>query len=102
MIALAQEAETRGYDTAWAAEASAADALMTLAVIAAHTSRLRVASGTVPIQTRTPIVLAMAATTLGPPAPRRGAHRAGGASPILGSQGPRVPAREPRAHRHQA
>ena len=70
-IALAQGAETRGYDTAWAAEASGADALMTLALIASHTSRLRVACGVVPIQTRTPIVLAMAATTLGHVSPGR-------------------------------
>src|SRR5262249_59251822 len=83
IIELAQEAEERGYDTAWAAEASGADALTTLAVIASHTSRLRVATGVVPIQTRTPIVLAMAATTLGHLAPGRVALGIGVASPIL-------------------
>src|SRR6266571_650204 len=98
MIALAQEAETRGYDTAWAAEASGADALMTLAVIAVHTSRLRVASGIVPIQTRTPIVLAMAATTLGHLAPGRVALGVGVSSPIIVGQWHGLPFRKPLAH----
>ncbi len=102
MIALAQEAETRGYDTAWAAEASGADALMTLAVIAAHTSRLRVASGIVPIQTRTPIVLAMAATTLGHLAPGRVALGVGVSSPIIVGQWHGLPFRKPLAHMREA
>ena len=102
MIALAQEAETRGYDTAWAAEASGADALMTLAVIAVHTSRLRVASGIVPIQTRTPIVLAMAATTLGHLAPGRVALGVGVSSPIIVGQWHGLPFRKPLAHMREA
>ena len=98
IIELAQEMETRGYDTAWAAEASGADALMTLAVIASHTSRLRVATGVVPIQTRTPIVLTLAATTLGHLAPGRVALGVGVSSPIIVGQWHGLPFRKPLQH----
>jgi probable F420-dependent oxidoreductase len=97
-IALAQEAETRGYDTAWAAEASGADALITLASIASTTSRLRLATGIVPIQTRTPIVLAMAATTLGHLAPDRIALGVGVSSSIIVGQWHGLPFRKPLQH----
>ena len=97
-IALAQEAETRGYDTAWAAEASGADAVTTMALIASNTTRLRVASGVVPIQTRTPIVLAMSATTLGHVAPGRVALGVGVSSPIIVGQWHGLPFRKPLQH----
>jgi probable F420-dependent oxidoreductase len=68
---IAREAETRGYRTAWVAEASGGDALVLATAIAAHAGTLRIASGVVPVQTRTPIVLGQAAATLGHLAPGR-------------------------------
>lgn len=70
-VALAREAEQRGYDTAWTAEVSGQDAFTPMTLIAHSTTRLRVATGVVPIQTRTPIVLGMTAATLGHVAPGR-------------------------------
>ena len=98
VVTLAQEAETRGYDMAWAAEASGADALVTLGIIASHTTRLHVATGIVPIQTRTPIVLTMAATTLGHVAPGRMALGIGVSSPIIVGQWHGLPFRKPLQH----
>jgi probable F420-dependent oxidoreductase len=70
-IDLVREIETRGYRRAWLGETAGADALTVMALIAAHTSRLEMATGVLPIQTRTPMVLAMAATTLAHVAPGR-------------------------------
>jgi len=97
-IALAREVETCGYDTAWAAEAAGADAFTTMAIIASHTTRLRVASGVVPIQTRTPIVQAMTATTLAHVAPGRIALGIGVSSPIIVGQWHGLPFRKPIEH----
>src|SRR2546427_6533148 len=83
---------------AWAAEASGADALVTLGIIASHTTRLHVATGIVPIQTRTPIVLTMAATTLGHVAPGRMALGIGVSSPIIVGQWHGLPFRKPLQH----
>ncbi|HEU5320573.1 MAG TPA: LLM class flavin-dependent oxidoreductase, partial [Methylomirabilota bacterium] len=69
--AVAQEAEARGYDTAWAGEVAGGDALTLLALVAGHTERLRVATGVLPVQTRTPVVLGLSAATLDHAAPGR-------------------------------
>ena len=68
---LMREVEARGYRRAWMGEAAGADAVTAMALIAAHTSRLEMATGVLPIQTRTPIVLGMTAATLGHAAPGR-------------------------------
>ena len=60
-----REVETRGYRTAWTGEAAGSDAVTIMALIAAHTTRLRMATAVLPIQTRTPTVLGMTAATLG-------------------------------------
>ena len=65
------EVEARGYRTAWMGEAAGTDAVTVMALIAAHTTRLEMATGVLPIQTRTPIVLGMTAATLGHAAPGR-------------------------------
>jgi probable F420-dependent oxidoreductase len=52
-------------------EAAGADAVSVMATIAAHTTRLEVATAVLPIQTRTPVVLGMTAATLGHAAPGR-------------------------------
>ena len=69
--ALACEVEARGYRRAWMGESAGADAVTVMTLTAAHTQRLEVATAVLPIQTRTPIVLAMTAATLGHAAPGR-------------------------------
>ena len=70
-VALAREIEARGYRRAWTGETVGADALSVMTLLAAVTPRLEMATGVLPIQTRTPVVLAMAAATLGHVAPGR-------------------------------
>lgn len=81
--ALAREAEARGYRTAWTGEVTGADAFTTLALVGCATSRLGLATGIVPIQTRTPVVLALAAATLAHAAPGRFALGLGISSRII-------------------
>jgi len=71
LVALAREVEARGYRTAWMGEAAGTDAVTVMTLMAAHTTRLEVATGVLPIQTRTPVVLGMTAATLGHIAPGR-------------------------------
>jgi len=80
---LAREAEARGYRTAWTGEVAGADALTTLALVGCATSRLGLATGIVPIQTRTPVVLALAAATLAHAAPGRFALGLGISSRVI-------------------
>ena len=70
-VALVREVESRGYRTAWTGEAAGADAFTVMTLMAAATERLELATGVVPIQTRTPVVLGMTAATLGHVAPGR-------------------------------
>ena len=70
-IAMAREAEERGFAAVWTGEAAGPDAVTTLAVVASHTERIGVAAGVVPVQTRTPVVLGMTAASLGHVAPGR-------------------------------
>src|SRR5687767_13656686 len=64
LIALAQEAERLGYDSAWAAEAWGTDAVTVLAWLAATTMRIKVGSAILQIPARTPALAAMTAATL--------------------------------------
>src|SRR5881394_1707830 len=63
-IALAQEAERLGYDSAWAAEAWGTDAVTVLSWLAATTTTLKVGSAIMQIPSRTPANTAMTAATL--------------------------------------
>jgi F420-dependent oxidoreductase-like protein len=63
-IALAQEAERLGYESAWAAEAWGTDAATVLSWLAATTTRLKVGSAIFQIPARTPATTAMTAATL--------------------------------------
>jgi probable F420-dependent oxidoreductase len=101
-VALAREAEARGYDTAWTAEVSGQDAFTTMTLIASQTTRLRVATGVVPVQTRTPIVLAMTAATLANVAPGRIALGLGVSSPVIVGQWHGLPFRKPLAQLREA
>jgi F420-dependent oxidoreductase-like protein len=64
LIALAQEAERLGYDSAWAAEAWGTDAVTVLAWLAATSERIKVGSAIMQIPGRTPANAAMTAMTL--------------------------------------
>src|SRR5881392_1980501 len=64
LIALAQEAERLGYDSAWAAEAWGTDAVTVLAWLAATTTTIKVGSAIMQMPGRTPANTAMTAATL--------------------------------------
>lgn len=64
LVALAEEAERLGFDSAWAAEAWGTDAVTVLAWLAARTDRLKVGSAIMQIPARTPAMTAMTAMTL--------------------------------------
>jgi len=64
LVALAEEAERLGFDSAWAAEAWGTDAVTVLAWLAARTTRLKVGSAIMQIPARTPAATAMTAMTL--------------------------------------
>lgn len=61
---LAKEAEERGYSSLWIAEVNGPDAFLTLGAIARATTTADLATGIVPIQIRTPGVMAMGFLTL--------------------------------------
>jgi F420-dependent oxidoreductase-like protein len=63
-VEIAQEAERRGFDSAWSAEAWGSDAFTPLAWIGAHTSRIRLGTAIAQLSARTPTATAMAALTL--------------------------------------
>jgi F420-dependent oxidoreductase-like protein len=64
LIALAQEAERLGYNSAWAAEAWGTDAVTVLAWLAATTERIKVGTAILQLPARTPANTAMTAATL--------------------------------------
>jgi probable F420-dependent oxidoreductase len=84
--AIAREAETRGYRTAWVGEASGTEAIALSTLIATHTRTLRIANGVIPVQTRTPVVYGQAAATLAHLAPGRFALGVGLSSEIIVGQ----------------
>ena len=83
-VAAVQHAERLGYHSVWTAEAYGADALSPLAFLAAHTSRVKLATGVVQIDARSPAATAMHAMTID--------ALAGGGRTIvgLGVSGPQV------------
>ncbi|MCH2169816.1 LLM class F420-dependent oxidoreductase [Myxococcota bacterium] len=60
-VAEVQELERAGLDTVWIAEAYGFDAPSLMGYVAALTERVQIASGILPIYTRTPTLLAMTA-----------------------------------------
>jgi F420-dependent oxidoreductase-like protein len=64
LVALAQEADRLGYDSAWAAEAWGTDAVTVLTWIAATTERIKIGSAILQMPGRTPANTAMTAATL--------------------------------------
>ena len=63
-LALAQEADRLGYDSAWAAEAYGSDAATVLSWVAAQTTSIDIGSAVFQIPARTPAMTAMTAATL--------------------------------------
>jgi len=63
-IAMAQEAEELGYDSAWAAESWGTDCVSVLAWLGATTDRIKLGSAIMQIPGRTPANTAMTAATL--------------------------------------
>ncbi len=59
-----QLVESLGYHSVWTAEAYGCDALTPLAFLAAHTSRIKLATGVVQLAARTPAATAMQALTI--------------------------------------
>ncbi|MDQ4029598.1 MAG: LLM class F420-dependent oxidoreductase [Actinomycetota bacterium] len=64
LVAMAQEAERLGFDSAWAAEAWGTDCVTVLSWLAARTERLKVGSAIMQIPARSPAMTAMTAMTL--------------------------------------
>jgi F420-dependent oxidoreductase-like protein len=63
-LRLAQEADSLGYDSIWAAEAYGSDAATVMAWLASNTERAKIASGIFQMPARTPAMTAMTAATL--------------------------------------
>lgn len=68
-IAWARLAEQCGWRGFWIGETAGADAIATAGAVAARLERMRVGTAIVPMQTRDPLQLAMAASTIDPIAP---------------------------------
>jgi F420-dependent oxidoreductase-like protein len=64
LIALAQEAERLGYDSAWAAESWGTDVVSVLSWLGGTTSKIKLGAGIMQIPARTPAMTAMTAATL--------------------------------------
>jgi F420-dependent oxidoreductase-like protein len=83
-VDLVKLCEDHGYHSVWTAEAYGSDALTPLAFLAAHTRRIKLATGIVQIAARTPAATAMHAMSID--------HLAGGSRVIigLGVSGPQI------------
>ena len=64
LAALARMGEDAGFDALFLPEVGARDTLATLAALAGETSRLRLGTGVVPLPSRSPALLAIAAATV--------------------------------------
>ena len=63
-VDIAARAEALGYDSVWIPEVAGPDAFSLMTAIAARTERIRLASGVIPVQIRTPVVYAFSAATV--------------------------------------
>ncbi len=64
LSAIVRAAEASGYDALFLPEITGRDALVALAALAGETRDLRLGTGVVPMRSRTPMLLAMAAATV--------------------------------------
>lgn len=63
-IEIAQQAEDLGYDSIWVPEMWGRDAFSILGLLAAHTSKIKLATGIIPVYSRSPAVIAQTIATL--------------------------------------
>jgi probable F420-dependent oxidoreductase len=101
-LALAREVEARGYDTIWVGEAGGGDAVTAMTLLASATTRVRIASGVIPFQTRTPVLLGQTAASLAHLAPGRIALGLGVSSAIIVGQWHGLPFTRPLAQLREA
>jgi len=94
---VARRAEALGYSTVWAAEAGTNDAFGLLAACASATSTIGLATGVLPIYTRTPSLMAQSAATLQDWSGGRFALGLGVSSPVIVSKWNGVPFDRPLA-----
>ncbi len=80
-LELASLAEDLGYETLWVPEGAGRDALTQLASIAMSTTRLKLATGILPVFARTPMVTAMSAAGLASVSPGAVHPRPGSGAP---------------------
>lgn len=71
IVQVARVAEQCGLSSLWVAEASSGESFVTLAAVAAATGQIGLSTGVVPLQLRTPALLAMSVATLLQVAPDR-------------------------------
>ncbi len=64
LIEIARLAEDLGYDSIWVPEMWGRDAFSILGLLAAHTSRIKLATGIIPIYSRSPAIIAQTIATL--------------------------------------
>jgi F420-dependent oxidoreductase-like protein len=64
LIELAQKVEALGFDSIWTGESWSSDAFSPLVWVAAHTSRIKLATGIAQMSARSPVTMAMHAMTL--------------------------------------
>jgi probable F420-dependent oxidoreductase len=82
-LALINEAEDSGYTSLWVAEVSGPDAFVSLAALALNTKKAELATGVVPIQIRTPGVMAMGFLTINELSGGRAIAGLGVSSPVI-------------------
>ena len=83
LVPVTVEAERIGFDSVWTAESWGSDAFSPLALLSAHTERLKLGTSVVQLAARTPTATAMAALTVD--------HLSGGRMILgLGVSGPQV------------
>src|SRR6267378_1330443 len=82
-LAIVSEAEQLGYTSLWIAEVSGPDAFVSLAALALNTKKVELATGVVPIQIRTPGVMAMGFLTINELSGGRAIAGLGVSSPVI-------------------
>lgn len=80
---LVKEAEELGYTSLWVPEVAGPDAFVSLAAYALNTTRVELATGVIPIQIRTPGVMAMGFLTINEMSGGRAIAGLGVSSPVI-------------------
>jgi F420-dependent oxidoreductase-like protein len=90
-----KHAEQLGYDSVWTAEALGTDCIVPLAYIAAHTEKIKLATGIMQMAARTPAAAAMTAATLDSVSNGRFILGLGVSSPMIVEAWHNAPFRQP-------